>query len=144
MTSGKTIWTFVSRVKPLLFNTLSRFIITFLPRRKHLLISWLQSSSTVILEPKKRKSVTTPNFPPSFCCEVMGPDAKILVFLTFSFKPDFSLSPFTLIKRLFSSSFSPITLVSSAYLSWWCFCLSWFQLVTHPDQHFSWCGQHTA
>ena len=62
MTAGKTIvltiWTFVSKVISLLFNMLSRFVITFLPRNKHLLISWLQSPSTVILEPKKIKSVT--------------------------------------------------------------------------------------
>ena len=62
MTTGKTIalirWTFVSKVVSLLFNTLSRFVIAFLPRSKHLLISWLQAPSTVILEPKKRKSVT--------------------------------------------------------------------------------------
>ena len=145
VTSGRTIWTFVSRAKPLLFNTLSRFIITFLPRSKHLPISWLLSSSTVILEPKKRKSVTTSNFPHSFCREVMGPDTMILVFLIFSFKPALSLSSFTLIKRLFSSSsLSPITLVSSTYLRCWCFSLSWFQLVTHSDQHFSRCGQHIA
>ena len=101
VTSGKTIWTFVSRVKPLLFNTLSRFIITFLPRSKCLLISWLLSSSMVILEPKKKKSVTTSNFPHSFCHEVMGPDTPIVVFLIFSFKPALSLSSFILIKRLF-------------------------------------------
>ena len=101
VTSGKTIWTFVSRVKPLLFNTLSRFIITFLPRSKCLLISWLLSSSMVILEPKKKKSVTTSNFPHSFCHEVMGPDTTIVVFLIFSFKPALSLSSFILIKRLF-------------------------------------------
>ena len=81
MTTGKNIaltrWTFVGRVLSLLFNTLSRFIIAFLPRSKHLLISWLKSPSAVILEPKKIKSVTV--FP-SICYEVMGPDAMILVF----------------------------------------------------------------
>ena len=75
MTTGKTIaltiWTFVSKVKSLLFNTLSRFITAFLPRSKHLLISWLQSPSTVILEPKKGKSVTASTFSPSICHEVM-------------------------------------------------------------------------
>ena len=63
-----------------LFNTLSRFVIAFLPRKKRLLISRLQSLSTVILEPKKIKSVTVSTFPPSICHEVMGPDAMILVF----------------------------------------------------------------
>ena len=84
MTSGKnivlTIWTFVSRVLPLLFNTLSRFVIAFLPRSKHLLISWLQSPSTVILEPKKIRSVTASTVSPFIYHEVMGLDAMILAF----------------------------------------------------------------
>ena len=70
-TIALTIWTFVSRVMSLLFNTLSRVVIAFLPGCKHLLISWLQSPSAVILEPKKRKSVTTSTFSPSVCHEVM-------------------------------------------------------------------------
>ena len=65
--------------KSLLFHALSIFVIVFLPRSNHLLISWLQSPSTVILEPKKRKSVTTSTFSPSICHEVMGPDAMILL-----------------------------------------------------------------
>ena len=80
MTTGKTTaltrWTFVDKVMSLLFNTLSRFVITFLPRSKHLLISWLQSPSAVILEPRKIKSVTVSTVSPSICHEVMGPDAK--------------------------------------------------------------------
>ena len=101
----------------LLFNTLSRFVIAFLPRNKCLLISWLQSPSTVILEPKHRKFVTAPTIPPSICHEVMGLGAMILVFLILSFKLAFSLSSFTLIKRLLSSSLLSATrAVSSAYL----------------------------
>ena len=69
----------------LLFNTLSRLDIAFLPRRKHLLISWLQSPSAVILEPKKIKSVTASTFSLSICHEVMGPDAMILVITFKSF-----------------------------------------------------------
>ena len=84
MTTGKTIaltiWTFVGKVMTLLFDTLSRFIIAFLLRSKCLLISWLQSLSAVILEPKKRKSVTASTFSPSICHEVMGLEAMILVF----------------------------------------------------------------
>ena len=84
VTTGKTIaltvWTFVGRVMSLLFNTLSRFVIAFLPRSNCLLISWLQSPSTVILEPKKRKSVAASTFSPSICQEVMEPDAIVLVF----------------------------------------------------------------
>ena len=64
----------------LLFNVLSRFVIAFLPRSKRLLVSWLQSPSAVILEPKKIKSVTASTVSPSICHEVMGPDAMILVF----------------------------------------------------------------
>ena len=84
MTTGKNIaltrWTFVDRVMSLLFNMLSRLVITFLPRSKHLLISWLQSPSTVILEPKKIKSATVFTVSPSICHEVMGPDAMIFIF----------------------------------------------------------------
>ena len=75
-----TIQTFVGKVMFLLLNTLSRFVIAFLPRSKHLLISWLQSPSAVILETKKIKSVTVSIVPPSLCHEVMGLDAMILVF----------------------------------------------------------------
>ena len=77
-----TIWTFVGKVMYLLFNTLSRFVIAFLSRNKHPLISWLQLPSAVILEPKKIKSVTASTFHPSvnICHEVMGLDARILVF----------------------------------------------------------------
>ena len=78
--------------------------IVFLPRSKSLLISWLQSQSTVILEAKKRKSTTISTFSPSICHEVMGLDALILVFWVLSFKPAFSLTLFTPIKKFFSSS----------------------------------------
>ena len=84
MTTEKTIaltrWTLVRKVMSLLFIMLSRFVIAFLPRSKRLLILWLQSPSTVILEPKKIKSVTVSIVSPSVCHEVMGPDATILVF----------------------------------------------------------------
>ena len=107
--------TFVCKAMSLLFNKLHRLVITFLPRNKHLLISWLQSPSAVILEPPKIKSVTFSTISPSICHEVMGPDANI--FWMLSFKPTFSLSSFNFIKRLFSSSsLSAICVVSSAYL----------------------------
>ena len=93
--TGKTIpltrQNFVNKVLSLLFNMLSRLVITFLSRSKHLLISWPQSPSAVILEPLKSATVS-----PSICHEVMGPDAMILVFWMLSFKPTFSLSSFTL------------------------------------------------
>ena len=84
VTTGKTIaltrWTFVSKVMSLLFNMLSRFVIAILQRSKRLLISWLQSPSAVILEPKKIKSVSVSIVSPFICHEVMGPDAMISVF----------------------------------------------------------------
>ena len=84
MTTGKTIaltrQTFVGKVMSLLFNTLSRFVIAFLSRSKHLLISWLQSPFAVILEPKKIKFFTVSIVVPSICLEVMGLDAMIFVF----------------------------------------------------------------
>ena len=91
VTTGKTIawtrWTFVSKVMSLFFNMLSRFVITFLPGSKCLLISWLQ----LTLEPKKIKSLTVSTFSPSICHEVMGPEAMILVFWMLSFKPEWSI-----------------------------------------------------
>ena len=84
MTTGKTIafirQTLVSKVMSLLLNILSRLVITFFPRSKHLLISWLQSPSAVILEPPKIKSDTVSTVSPSISYEVMGPDAVIFVF----------------------------------------------------------------
>ena len=84
MTTGKPIvltrWTFVGKVMSLLLNMLSRLVVVFLPRSKHLLISWLQSPSAVILEPPKIKSFTVPIVSPSICHEVMGVDAVIFVF----------------------------------------------------------------
>ena len=121
MTTWKTIaltrWTFIGKAMFLLFNMLSRFVIAFLPRCKCLLILWLHSPSTVILKPKKIKSVTASTFSPSICHEVMGLNAMILVFWMLSFKPAFSLFYLTFIKTLFSSSsLSAIRVVSSAYL----------------------------
>ena len=106
MTTGKTIaltrWTFVGKVMSLLFNMLSRLVITFLPSSKHLLISWLQSPSAVILEPPKIKSVTVSTVSPSICHEVMGPDAMILVVWLY---PTLNKPPF------------PKNCISSSYLS---------------------------
>ena len=108
MTIGKAIaftrLKFVGKVMSLLFHILSSLVIAFLPKSKCLLISWLQSPSAMILEPKKVKSVTVSIVFPSICHEVMGPDAMILVFWMLSFKPTFSLFSFTFIKRLCSSS----------------------------------------
>ena len=121
MTIGKIIaltrQTFAGKVMSLLFKVLSRLVIAFLPRSKSLLISWLQSPSSVILEPRKIKSATVSLISPSICHEVMGLNAVISVCWKLSLKPTFSLSSFTFIKRLFSFSLlSAIRVVSSAYL----------------------------
>ena len=116
-TIALTIQTFVGKVMSLHFNMLSRFVIAFLPRRKHLLISRLQSPSAAILELNKIKFVTASILSSSVCREVMGLGAMILGFWMLSFKPAFSLSSFTFIKRLFMSSLlSAIMVVSSMYL----------------------------
>ena len=119
---------------------------TFLPRRKHLFISWLQSPSAVILEPIKIKCVIVCIVSPSICHEVMGLDAMMFIFWMLSFKPAFSLSSFNFNKRLFSSSLlSAIRVVSSAYLRLLTFLPGiWFQLVLHPAQHFAWCTVHIS
>ena len=134
MTTGKTIaltrWTFVGYLMFLLFNKLSGLVIAFSPGSKHL------------LEPKKRNSVSVS---PSICHEVMRQDAMILVFWMLSFKPTFSLSSFTFIKRLFSSSFSAIRVVHLHIGGYWHFSWqSWLQLVLHPAWHFWWCTLHIS
>ena len=150
MTTGKNIsltkQTFMGKIMSLLFNMLSRLNIAFLPRSKYLLISWLQSPSAVILEPPKIKSATVSFVSPSIFHGVLGPDAMILVFLTLSFKPIFSLSYFTVIKRLFSSSsLSAIRVCHLLIWGYWCFSQqTWFQLVLHPAQNFSWCTLHIS
>ena len=144
MTTGKTIalirMTFGSKVMSLFFDMLSRLVTVFLPRSKCILISCLQSPPAVILETKEIRSLTVSIISPSICHEVMGPDAMILVFWMLSFKPAFSFSSFTFIKRLFSFSlFSAIRLVSPAYLRLVIFLpQSWLQLVVHTVRHFSW------
>ena len=150
MTTGKTIaltrWTFVGKVMSLLFNMLSRLAVTFLPRSKCLLISWLLSPSAVILEPPKIKSATVCTFSPSICYEMMGLDAMILVFWMLSFKPTFSLSSFTFIKRFFSSPLlSAIRVVLSAYLR----LLIFFSAILIPacassSPVFLWCTLHRS
>ena len=134
MTTGKTIaltrWTFVGKVVSLLFNTLSRLVTAFLPRSKHLLISWLQSPSAVILEPKKIKSVTVSIVYTSICHEVMGLDAMILIFWMLSFKPVFH-SPLSQSSR---GSSVPLHFLPQGWYhlhiwGYWYFSQqSWFQL----------------
>ena len=123
MTTGKTIaltrWTFVDKVMSLLFNRLFRFAIAFLLRSKHLLISWLQSPSAVILEPKKVKSltVTVSIVSSSICHKVKGPDAMIFVFWMLSFKSTFPLFSFLSSQgSLNSSLLYAIRVVPSAHL----------------------------
>ena len=149
MTNGKTIaltiCTFAGKVMSLLFNMLFRFAIAFLPRNKCLLISWLQSPSAVILEPQKIKSDTVSTVSPSICYDVMGPDAMTLVFWMLSFKPAFSLSSFTFIKRLLSSLLCRKGGCHLHIWGRWCFSRqSWFCLVLHLAQHFTWCTLHLS
>ena len=148
MTTGKTIAltrrTFAGKVMSLLYYMLSRFVIAFLPKSKHLSISWLQSPSAVILEPKTIESLTVSIVSPSIWHEMMGPDAMILVFWMLSFKPTFSLSSSTFIKKLFSSSSLSAVRVSG-YLRLFIFLPTTFiQLMLHPAQHFTWCTLHIS
>ena len=110
-------WTWVSHIAGGFFTSWTIKETPSSSKSNHLLILWLQSLSALILEPKKMKSDTVSTFPPSICHEVMGLDAMILVFWMLNFKPAFSLSSFTFIKRLFSASSLPaIKVVASAYL----------------------------
>ena len=145
-TTGKTIaltrQTFVDKVMSLLFNMLSRLVITFLPRNKCLLISWLQLPSAVILEYRKIKSATVSLY---IYHEVMGPDAMILVFWMLSFKPTFPHSSFTFFKRLFSTSLSTVRWCHLHIWGYWYFSWqAWFQLVILPAHRFSWCTPHIS
>ena len=140
-----TRWTFVSQVMSLLFNTLSRFVIAFLPRSRRLLISWLQSPAAVILEPKK---IVCQCFH-CFCIYLPWSDGTRchdLCLWILSFKPTFSLSPFIFIKRFFTSSL--LSAIGWRLLHIWgfgYFCLaSWYQLVLHPAWLFTWCTLHRS
>ena len=130
MTTGKTlaltIQTFVSKMMSLVFNTLSRLVIAFLPRSKGLLISWLQSLSAVISEPKKMKSLTVSISSLSICHEVMEPDAMILDFWMLSFNPAFFHSLLSPLWRL------PLHFPCFIYIF---FCHNKLQLHTFPFYH---------
>ena len=120
MTNGKTIaltrWTFVGKIS-LYFNMLSSFVIALLWRSEHLLISWVQLPSAVILEPKKIKPVSVSIVSPCVFHDVLGLEAMIFILWMLTLKPVYSLSSFTFIKRLFSSSsLSAIKVVSAVYL----------------------------
>ena len=134
MTTGKTTaltrQIFVDKVMSLLFSMLSRFVITFLPRSKRLLISWMQSLSVVILEPPKIKSATVSTISPPICHEVVEPDTMILVFWMLSFEPTFhsplSLSPRgSLVLHFLPQEWCHVRIWGYWYFS----CQSWFQLV---------------
>ena len=140
MNAGKTIalirQTFVDKVISLLFNILSRLVITFLPKSKHLLISWLKSPSSVILEPRKIKSATVSTVSPSICHEVMGLDAMILVFWMLSFKPNFHF-PLLLSSRGSLVLFFFILFFNFTILYWFCHISTWihhrYTCVPHPE-----------
>ena len=147
ITTGKTIpltrRTFVGKVMSLLFNMLSRLVITFLPRSKCLFN--FMATVTICSDfgaPQNKVSHCFHCFP----IYLPWSDAMILVFWILSFKPTSSLSSLTFIKRLFSSSSLSVTrVVSSAYLRLFLFSQqSWFQLVLHLAQRFSWCTLHRS
>ena len=150
VTTGKTIaltiLVFVGKVMFLLFNTLSRFAIAFLPRSKRLLISWLQSLSAVILDPKKIKPVTVSTLSLSICHEFMGPDAMILGFLNVEFYANI----LTLLFHLHQDTLVPLHFLPLEWYHlhiWGCWYFSqksWFQLVIHGAQHFAWCTLHIS
>ena len=123
----------------LLFNMLSSLDRAFLPRSKCLLIPWWQSPSAMILEPKEIKSVTVSIVFPSICHEVMGLDAMIFVFWMLNFKPTFSLSSFTFLKRFFTfSSLYAIKVGSSAYLRLLFFLAFLIPASASSTWHFTW------
>ena len=150
MTTGKTIalirWIFVGKVMFLLSNMLSKFVIAFPPRSKHLLISWLQSPSIVILKPKKIKSATYSIPPPSICHEMMGLDAMILVSWMFNFKQLFYCPlPPSSRGSLVPLHFLPLGYYHLHFWGCWYFSQqSWFQLMIHPAQDFTWCSLHIS
>ena len=110
------------------FNTLSRFVIAFLPRSNHLLISWLQSPSTVILEPKKRKSVTTSTFSPFYLPRSNGARCHDLSFLIYSLKPDLSLSSISLHCSCKKALLSLLAILWNSAFSWASFPFSFSSL----------------
>ena len=146
MTTGKTIaltrQTFVGKVMSLLFNMLSRFVIAFLPRSKHLLISRLQSPSSVNLEPQKIKSVTVSIVSAYICHQVVRPDAMIFFFWMLS---QLFHSPLSSPSRgsLVPLWFLPKRSCNLHTWGYWYFSQqSWFHLVLHPAWHFIWCILH--
>ena len=145
MTTGKIraliILNSFSKVMSLLLKMLSKFVIAFLQTSKHLLISWVQSFSAVILEPPKMKSLTVSIVSPSICYEVMGPNAMIFIFWMGRLSQMFH-SPLSLSSR---GSLVPLRFLTRGWCHlhiwgcWYFFQKSWFQFVLQPVGHFSWC-----
>ena len=134
------------QVMSLLLNMLSRFVIAFLPRSKCLLLSWLQPPSAVISEPQKIKSLTVSIVSPCICCEVMGPNAMIFIFWMWSLSQMFH-SPLSLSSRgsLVLLHFLPQGWCHLRIWGYWYFSWqSWFHLVLHPAQHFTWYTLHLS
>ena len=148
MTTGKTIALTIQTLSAkscLYFLIYCLFFIVFLPRSKNLLISWLQSPSAVILDPKKIVCLCFYFFP-SICHEMREPDAIIFIFWMLRFKPTFC-SPLPPSSRgsLVPLHFLPLGWCHLHIWGYWCFSRqSWFQLVLHPAQHFAWCPLHRS
>ena len=150
MTTGKIIaltrWSFVGKVMSLLFHTLSRFVIAFLPRNKHLLILWLYSPSTMILEPKKVKPVSF-HFFPIYLPWSDGTRCQDLKFFEYWVLSQLFHSPLSHSSRdsLVPLCFLPLEWYHLHIWGCWYFSWqSWFQLMTHPAQHFPWCTLHLS
>ena len=149
MTTGETIaltmWTSVGNMMLMHFNMLFRFVIAFLPRSEHLLISWLQSLSAVILEPMKRKSVTVSTFPPSICHEVMTLDTMISIFWMLSFKPAIHSLFHSHQESLYFLFTFAIRVISSAYLRLLIFLpATLIPACDSPSLAFLWCVLHIS
>ena len=150
VTTGKTIvltrQIFVGKVMSLLFNMLSRLVIAFLSRSQASFNFMAAVTICSDFGAQENKVSLFPLFPYLFTSKVMGPDAMIFVFWMSSFKPSFSLSSFTFIKRLFS--FSLLSAIGWCHLHVWAYWYfswpSWFQLVLHPAWHFAWCTLHIS
>ena len=149
MTTGKTIalprQIFVCKAMSLLFNILSRLVITFLPRSKCLLISWLQSPSAVILEPKKRNYLTISIFPHLFAMKWWDQMPWTSFFECWVFS-QLSHSPLSPSK----GSLTPLCFLTLGWCHlhiwgyWYFLQQSWLQFVLHPAQHFTWCTLHVS
>ena len=147
MTTGKpitsTIWSFVGKLMSLLYNMLSTFVTAFLPRSKHLLISWLQSLAAVSFEAQENKVCHCFYFLPIYLNEVIGLNVMIFIFWMLSLKPAFLLSSSpSSTDSLVPLHFLPLEWYDLIWSCWYFSQQSWSELLLHSAQHFIWCTLH--